>query len=257
MEKDETLSSSSVNDKGRFFKNIKLRNRQITHIFYITAMVYMTVLVFAGFWTSYFGQLFAGLPVRHWVIHLHAAVFTGWLALLLVQASLVASGNTKLHRKLGVAGGIYGFMIVLLGLIIAFLFPLQNMESGLWTLDEAASFLILPLGDILIFSGFFGAAIWYRGKSEIHKRLTLLASVMLVFPAVARIFGETRIFALMIFWLSPVLAGIILDRVLYKKIHPVYLLGIAVFLLSIARVLVWQTDGWLQIGRSLLGIFIR
>jgi hypothetical protein len=256
MDKSEKLISALVNEKGRSFKNVKLRNRHITHIFYITAMVYMTVLVFAGFWASYFGQLFADLPTRHWFIHLHAAVFTGWLVLLLVQASLVASGNTKLHRKLGVAGGIYGLVIVLLGLIIAFLFPIQNIESGIWSLDEAASFLILPLGDMLIFSGFFGAAIWYRSKIEIHKRLILLASVMLVFPAVARIFGETQIFALVFFWLAPVMAGIILDRVLHKKIHPVYLLGVAVFLMSIARMLVWQSEGWLLIGRSLLGFFI-
>lgn len=255
MEKSE-IAGSIVVKEAKTTTNIKIRNRRITHFFYITSIVYMTILVLTGFWASYFGQLFAGLPVRHWVIHLHAVVFTGWLALLLVQASLVASGNTKLHRKLGVAGGIYGILILLLGLIISFLFPLQNMASGLWTLDEAASFLILPLGDLLIFSGFFGAAMWYRSKSEIHKRLILLASVMLVFPAVARIFGETQIPALLLFWLSPVLAGIILDGILHRKVHPVYLVGITVLLLSIGRVVIWKSEAWLQIGRSLLGIFL-
>lgn len=236
--------------------NVKIRNRRITHVYYITSVIYMTVMVVMGFWSSYFGQLFGDFPERNWIIHVHAVVFTGWLLLLLVQVSLVASGNTKFHRKLGIAGGIYGFAILALGLASGFVLPIENIESGLWSMDEAASFLILPLGDMLIFSGFFGAALYYRGKSEVHKRLVLIASVMLVFPAVARMFGGENIPALLLFWLFPIMAGIILDGILHRKAHPAFLVGLTVLLLSVGRVAVWETQVWLHFARTLLEIFI-
>ncbi|TVQ04992.1 MAG: hypothetical protein EA359_04790 [Balneolaceae bacterium] len=236
--------------------NVKIRNRRITHIYYITSVIYMTVMVILGFWPSYFGQLFGDFPARNWIIHLHAVIFTGWLMLLLVQVSLVAVGNTKFHRKLGIAGGTYGFLILALGLAAAFVLPIENIESGLWSIDEAASFLILPLGDMLIFSGFFGAALYYRGKMELHKRLMLVASVMLVFPAVARMFGEENIPGLLLFWLFPIIAGIILDGILNRKVHPAFLVGLAVLLLSVGRVVVWETEAWLHFARALLRIFL-
>ena len=36
-------------------------------------------------------------------IHVHAVAMTAWLALLLVQTSLMATGRSALHRKLGMA----------------------------------------------------------------------------------------------------------------------------------------------------------
>ena len=40
----------------------------------------------------------ASLP---WGVHLHAVVFSSWVALLVIQSSLVASGRAGLHRRLG------------------------------------------------------------------------------------------------------------------------------------------------------------
>lgn len=38
------------------------------------------------------------------IIHLHAAVFTSWLVVLVIQTTLVLRGRTAVHRRLGVAG---------------------------------------------------------------------------------------------------------------------------------------------------------
>lgn len=236
--------------------NVKMRNRRITHAFHISAVVYMTIVVLIGFWPSYFGQLFSDVPDRHWVIHLHAVVFTGWLLLLLAQVVLVAAGNTKFHRKLGIAGGVYGILILVLGISAAFVLPLGKMAEGLWTMDEAASFLILPLGDMLIFSGLFGAALYYRKRSETHKRLILAASVMLVFPAAARIYGEADIPALLVLWLAPIVAGMIIDGIMHRKVHPAYLAGFAVLLVSVGRAVIMYTETWQDFASWLLGLFM-
>ncbi len=38
-----------------------------------------------GFWPTYFGPLLRGGVNRHWIIHVHAAVFIGWLLPLMGQ----------------------------------------------------------------------------------------------------------------------------------------------------------------------------
>jgi hypothetical protein len=38
------------------------------------------------------------------IIHLHGAVFSCWILLLVAQTSLVSAGRIDIHRRLGVAG---------------------------------------------------------------------------------------------------------------------------------------------------------
>ncbi|WP_440707386.1 hypothetical protein [Gracilimonas sp. BCB1] len=235
-------------------RDLKLRNRKITHYFYISSVLYMSALVIMGFWPTYFSHVFNEFPVRHWSMHAHALIFIGWLLLLLVQISLVASNNVKLHRKLGVAGGLYGILMLVFGVSAAFMLPLERIESGAWTLDRGASFLIHPLGDLVIFVAFFIPALYYRRKSEIHKRLILIASLMLVFPGIARIgMGE---FSTFFVWLFPLLAGASLDIMFRKRVHFLYLLGAAVLVLSVVgRYYISGSALWLETGRYLLSIF--
>ncbi|WP_020401797.1 hypothetical protein [Gracilimonas tropica] len=236
-------------------RSLKIRNKRITHFFYISAVIYMMVFTIVGFWPSYFGLLFTEFPIRHWSIHTHAVIFMSWLLLLLTQVSLVAKGNTKLHRKLGVAGGVFGILMLIFGLVVAFMMPLARIESGAWTLDRGASFLIHPLGDILIFVGFFIPALYYRNKPELHKRLILIASLMLIFPAIARI--EMAQYLKYIVWLIPLMASLFLDGFLKKRIYLVNLLGISVLILSVVgRYYVSGTEWWVSIGRSLLNAFL-
>ncbi|WP_421774210.1 hypothetical protein [Gracilimonas sp.] len=235
-------------------RDLKLRNRKITHYFYISSVLYMSALVIIGFWPTYFSHVFNEFPVRHWSMHAHALIFIGWLLLLLVQISLVASNNVKLHRKLGVAGGFYAILMLIFGVAAAFMLPLERIESGAWTLDRGASFLIHPLGDLVVFVAFFIPALYYRRKSEIHKRLILIASLMLVFPGIARI-GMEQILTFIV-WLFPLLAGATLDIIFRRKVHFLYLLGAAVLVLSVVgRYYISGSGLWLEIGRYLLGIF--
>jgi hypothetical protein len=53
----------------------------------------------------------------------------------------------------------------------------------MWIRDGAARSLLVPLGDIVSFSVRSGAAIWYRARPEVHKRLMVVATVVLLFAA--------------------------------------------------------------------------
>ena len=65
----------------------------------------LTILatVIVGFARSFFLRpLFPAWPSpSETIFYVHGVVFTAWIVLLVVQASLVAGGRTEIHRKIG------------------------------------------------------------------------------------------------------------------------------------------------------------
>ena len=233
--------------------NAMPRHRSQPRRFYVGMALLMIAFVVAGFWPSYFGALFRGVIVeRPWVIHVHFVVFMGWMALLLTQVILVSLGRTRVHRKLGTFGIGYGFLVLFVGLVVTFAAPILHLAAGEWEMDRAASFIILPLGDMVLFAGFFGAAVFFRSQPEIHKRLIVLATVALLFAAAARLAFQGPRLTLLLLWLSPLLVAMGYDGVTRRRIHPTYLIGLAVLLVGFTRVFFMQSEAWLRIGRAML-----
>ena len=71
--------------------------RKSGRLFFVAMAVAMFAAVYIGFEDSYFraGMIFAHLP--NLMVHIHGALFVGWVVLLLVQTALVASGHTRWH----------------------------------------------------------------------------------------------------------------------------------------------------------------
>jgi len=217
-----------------------------THRFYIGISVLVAVIAAMGFWRTYFGPLLAGTVDAPTVIHFHAAVFSGWVALFAVQVLFAATGQIALHRRLGEVGIWYGVALIVVGLFTAFSQFADRVEAG--RIEEAQTRLLGPLTDMIVFPIFFGAAVWYRRNSEVHKRLMLVATTTLLVAAAMRMsfLGEplprpTRI----VIWFSPILLGIAYDLIAKRLVHPVYVIGLAaLYLLSMRGALV-ETDAWL------------
>lgn len=219
---------------------------------YVTLAVAMTMMVVASFWAIYFGPLLRGDADRPWLFHLHGAVFLGWMGLLVAQATLVATGRTRLHRRVGTIGMVYGALVLALGLAITFVATSMHMASGAWDIDSAAAFLLLPLGDMVLFAGFFGAAVAYRRRPEIHKRLILLATVALLFAAVARVVPFEPASTFLVVWLAPLGVAMLYDWRSRGRVHATYAIGFAILLAAFARVWAMNHEPWLTIGRALL-----
>ena len=223
--------------------------------FYLGLAAFMSLIVVVGFWPTYFGQLLNGIPNRPWVVHLHGLIFTGWMVLLIIQVILVATGRTKAHRTLGNFGIAYGFLVLAMGLLISIAAPVLHLTAGEQTMDEAAGFLIIPLGDMVLFGGFFIPAVIYRRRPEIHKRLMLLATTALLFAAAGRMSNVISMPPAVLLWVSPVLLGIAYDKWTRRKVHPVYLPGLVILLVGFSRIFLVQSEGWLRFGRAILGAF--
>jgi hypothetical protein len=215
----------------------------------ITAM--MVAIVIAGFW-PYFSQPGRAAVTRPAVVHLHAAVFSGWMVLLAWQVLLIFRRRTTIHRRVGRWGIAYGALLVVMGVLAAVVAPVVHVARGEWTPDRAAGFLVLPIGDLLLFGGFFGAAIRSRRTPEAHKRYMLLATVALLFAPAGRLVDSLGAGPATAIWLSPLVAAMLHDFVVTRRVHRVYLLGLVVLLLALSRVLLMESAYWLPIGRVLL-----
>jgi hypothetical protein len=203
--------------------------------FHLGLAALMSATVILGFWPFYAG-LFRGGPAAHPIIYAHAAVYSGWLVLLLSQTWLVFRRRVGAHRRLGRFGMAWGIGLLLFGTYIAFAVPALNVTTGAMTLDEAAGFLVLPIGDMLLFAGFFIAGLRARRERETHRRLMILAAIALVFPGAARFAVQFGPAAILPVWLLPLFAAMAHDLYVQRRVHRLYWIGLAILVVGFGRV---------------------
>lgn len=224
---------------------------------YLTLATFMVGLVTVGFWPTYFGLFLNGGLAVPLVVDIHAAVFAGWMALFVTQIVLAWSGRIAAHRRIGRWGLAYGGVVVVIGLVVGVAAPVLHIQAGDFTRDEMAAFLLAPLGDIALFACLFIGAALSRHKPETHKRLMLLATVVLVGPAVVRIPAVARsVPALLVVTWLPLIVAMLHDWRTRGRVHGSYLVGGLGLLVFAPRMALSQSDVWLTIGRVILAPFL-
>ncbi len=220
---------------------------------YVGLALLAIAIALAGFWRGYFGPLFAGAAAKPAIIHFHAAVYVGWLALFLAQVVLAATGRTRLHMKVGRVAIGYGVLVIAAGLLAAFGMFVLRVRAG--DVVDAQSRLISPLLDMLVFAPLFAAAIHYRRKPELHKRLMIVAATALLIAAVGRLSFPPELRRLLVYsiWLSPILIAMAHDFWRRRRVHPVYVIGLVVLALEgpITRGIIGRSDAWRDVTMRL------
>jgi hypothetical protein len=210
------------------------------------------LVVFAGFARGYYLRPFTGAPKLPTVVEIHAALFSIWMLLFLVQVSLVTARRTDLHRRLGLLG--VGFAVALL--VAGYLTAIAGVRTG-WAgprvpRDAAAAlpFLAIPFGDLMVFAGFFAAAIYWRRRPDTHKRLMTLAMIGGTMPpALGRLPAAIGIAAAA----ALLLAGPIYDRWSRGAVHRAYTWGIPIILASVPlRLAIGSTDAWRRFAQGFI-----
>lgn len=218
---------------------------------YVPVTALAVALVLIGFWPTYFGRLLGGTLRTSTLTHIHAAVYMGWLMLVLAQGYLAATGRTVLHVRIGRYAMAYGVLVVVVGLVFTFTVFADRLATG--GLLRAQRFLLIPLTDMLVFSSLLAAAWVYRHKPEIHKRLIIVATTMLIVAGVGRFpfWHGTRIMTFreavpfLLVWTAPIYLAMAHDYVRRRLIHPVYVMGIVLLCLVRMRALLIDTEAWL------------
>jgi len=159
-----------------------LPGRSFDHMFFSGMALAMLATVFVGFARTYYlaGVFHAPLPSR--IIHLHGAVFSSWILLLVAQTSLASSGRVDIHRRLGIAGFFLACLMVILGVLAATDALVRGNPVGL----DPKAFYIIPLTDMLMFATLTFFAFRSRLNPSAHKRLILVATIGLLGAAIVR-----------------------------------------------------------------------
>ena len=219
--------------------------REKVRLFYVWMAAACAVVAFGGFAPTYWLQLPAGTFVGSPLVHVHGVLFSSWTLLLLSQTLLVANGRLRNHRAWGLAGISLATAMVFMGLAAAIQTLTAGLQAGYG--DHSRAFLILPVSGMVLFGGFFIAAIANIQRPEAHKRLMLLATITLLQAAMARVFfvlitggGPGLRPGLgppppLVIGLVPslitellIVAGLVYDWRTRGRPHPVWLIGAAV-----------------------------
>ena len=164
---------------------IRQNKRRFENLFFSGMAVLILVTVFLGFARSYYLAGVFKAPLPSLVIHIHGAVFSSWILLLLAQTSLVAAGRVDPHRSLGLLGFGLACLVVIVGLLAATNSLARHFATGEPGV-EARAFYAVPIVDMLVFSTLIYFAFRQRFNPAAHKRLILIATITLLDAAFSR-----------------------------------------------------------------------
>ena len=221
------------------------------HLFFSVMSVAMALIVGAGFSRTYFQRISLGTTTP--LIHVHGAIFAAWMLLFIAQAVLVARGNTRLHRRVGVGGVFFAALMLVVGTVTGLIAARHGYRGPLPTSATALQFLLIaPLRDMVVFGSLTGTAIVMARDVQSHKRLMLMATLGGLVPAGAARFPGAQVTLLMIF-LPMLAAGPVYDWLTRRRVHWAYVVGISVTLVSTAvAAALAETAAWQSFAQSLV-----
>lgn len=228
--------------------NQRVTAQRRERLFFTSMCVAMAVTVFVGFAPTFFLRPFFHTEPLIPLLILHGVVFTAWIALLLIQTTLVAARRTRVHRRLGVAGAVLAALLIIVGTTTALIRAQVNGPTGS---TAPLAFLTIPLGDMLVFGILVGCAFYFRNRADVHKRLMILATIAILPAAVARlplgfIFRLTPLafFAVSDLFIVPCL---IYDFAVRGRPHRATVLaGLLIVVSHPLRFLIGNTDAWIN-----------
>jgi hypothetical protein len=207
--------------------------------FFLMMAIAMALTIVAGFSVQLaMGRSTFAAPL---LVHLHAVVFFGWVALFVTQNVLVTRGSIALHRRLGWIGACWAAAMVVIG-IYTTVTMVRNGAAPFFFLP--AYFLIMNTLTILCFGGLVAAAIQLRKRTEWHRRLLFCAMVTLTGPAFGRLlpmplmipYAEWGVFVAVMIW--PLIA-MVADLRRRGNVHPALWWGtVTIVLVQVAMTIV-------------------
>lgn len=228
-------------------------------VFYGSVAVCMALMAIVGFAPTFYLRLFSDRPMATFgvdhpftpLIYIHAALFTAWVALFIVQTALISARRVALHRRIGVGGALLAAGMIAVATMTALAAAKRGPgPAGIPSLV----FLAIPLFDMVMFTTFITAALALRRNKETHKRLMLLAYVSIMGAPAARLPGVLPLGPLVFYGIAFVFlaAGIVYDLVSRRRVHPAYIWGGALLVASVPlRLAISGTATWMAVAQAL------
>lgn len=226
-------------------------------MFSVFAVVAFAVL-FAGFARTFFLRFLFASPRMPAYLYVHGLLFSSWYVLFFVQTRLIATHRVDLHRRVGILAAALAGIAVPVALGVAIRAGKRVYETQSKPFWMEAPPLALDLGACLAFAVFVGLALYFRRRSDVHKRLMLLGSCSILLPALGRIpplFSMRGLWGLITFAEIIPVTLIVYDTVRSRRLHPAFAWGgLGIVLSWPAFLLIGSSQHWLRFTEWLVRI---
>jgi len=224
--------------------------------FYTWVALGTFLIVFAGFARTYFLKVLFGTRALPFLLHLHGLLFTLWFVLFFIQTLLVARHRVDLHRRLGIVGAVLAPLAACVAIAVSFHAGRRHYLADPASLTVlSVRPLALDVGSSLTFAFLVAAALYFRRRGDVHKRLMVLASCGLLLPGMGRLLEQIPLYILHAggLWemvafteITPIVC-ILYDTIKHRRLHPAFAWGGLVLLSSLpALMIIGSTHVWLN-----------
>lgn len=196
------------------------------------------------------------------ILQLHVFSATGWLFLLTTQVVLARLARWSFHQALGLSA-----MVLIPAIVITGIGAEIHSQRYYSPRDpDNLRFFIAPLFSMLVFLGSASLALAKRRQATTHKRLIVVATSILLVAAynrwwgegLYRAFGDGFLGMIIHNFAGPnllVLLAAGFDWLTLKRIHPVYVITIAVLIVGeLAVSAIYHSATWPGIAATLVGL---
>jgi len=228
--------------------------RRRDHRLYLGASLIFLALVFWTFARTFYLKPFFSTPPLSTLLHIHGAVMSGWVLLLVVQTSLIAAHRVSWHRRLGVFGAVWAALLVIVGSVTTLHAAAREVRAHTHFAASQVVITSLDLLQMLFFACFVAIAIWQRHHPDYHKRLMLLTIACMLPDALARLpvsFMTNQLILAGMDGFIVICVGI--DTLWHRRLHPAFGWGALLFVGAFHLALyITRTRTWIAFGESLV-----
>ena len=215
--------------------------------------------VLVGFSTTFFIPLAKAEFKAPVVVYIHGALALGWVCIFIIQSLLIQANNFKQHKRIGFLG-----VAIAIGITITFvpvgLYQVER-ELALGLGQLAISSLVGTLTTAVIFIGLVLMGIFRRHEPSTHKRLMLLATILLLWPAWFRFrhlfpaVPNPEIWFAIVLADSLIVVAIIWDKITYRRINPTLLyVGVFIIIEHATEAYAFDNALWRELANTLYGL---
>lgn len=224
--------------------------------FFTTIAVVGIIAILVGFSKTFIIPIISGTKTWPWAIYAHAGFVFGWVLIFLTQSLLIQSKKYNTHISIGRWAALIAVGAAV-SIIPASLYQVEReLKEGLG--QTAISSIVGSLASAIMFLTLVILGIVNRKRPQVHKRLMLLATILLIWPAWFRWRHYFPSVERPDIWFAVVLAdsliivAFIWDWLRNKRIHPALLCG-GFFIIAenVIEIVLFDSSGWRIIASAI------
>src|SRR5690349_6908735 len=215
--------------------------------------------VLTGFSTTFLIPVGKGEFKAPFIIYIHGALALSWVCIFTIQSLFIYKNNFRRHKQLGFVG-----VFIALGITVT-LVPvgLYQVEKDLahGVGQTAISSIVGTLTTAVLFISLVLAGFLKRREPPTHKRLMLLATILLLWPAWFRFrhffpsVPNPEIWFALVLADSLIIISIIWDKIHFRRFNPTLLyVGLFIIFEHITEAYMFDNALWRELANKVYSL---